>query len=61
MDGETKLKKFADGEVYLWVEQESSIHIKAVTQHGDPVELTSHQAEELGRTLIEMAQYLDSQ
>ena len=55
MDGETKLKKFSDGDVYLWIEQESSIDLKAVTQHGDPVELTEAEAEELGRTLIEMA------
>jgi hypothetical protein len=55
------VKKFSDGDVYLWIEQESSIHLKAVTQHGDPVELTSHEAEELGKTLIEMARDLDSQ
>jgi hypothetical protein len=60
MKNVTTLKKFSDGEIYLWIEQESSIHIKASTQHGDPVELTSHEAEELGRTLIEMAHYLDS-
>jgi len=57
----TSVKKFSDGEVRLWIEQESSIHLKAVTQNGDPVELTEVEAEELGRTLIEMARALDSQ
>jgi hypothetical protein len=61
MGDATSVKKFSDGDVYLWIEQESSIHLKAVTQHGDPVELTEREAEELGRTLIEMARYLDSQ
>ena len=54
-----RVKKFSDGEVRLWIEQESSIHIKAVTQYGDPVELTEHEAEELGKTLIEMARFLE--
>ena len=28
------------GDVSLWVEQDSSIQIKAITDHGDPVELS---------------------
>ena len=44
-----------DGEVYAWIEQESSVHIKAVTPSGDPVELTFDNARELGRLLIQLA------
>ena len=61
MGDSTSVKRFSDGEVRLWIEQESSIHLKAVTKSGDPVELTEVEAEELGRTLIEMARHLDSQ
>ena len=61
MDAAKGVKKFSGGEVYVWIEQDSSIMIKAVTQHGDPVELTEREAEELGRTLIEMARFLDAQ
>lgn len=49
---------FAGGDVYVWIEQDSSVHIKAVTDHGDPVELTEDEAEELGNALISMSQQL---
>ena len=49
----------ADGDIYFWIDQESSIHIKAVTPHSDPVELTSSEAIELGNALLAMAQQLD--
>lgn len=42
-------------DVYLWLEQGSSIHIKAVTQFGDPVELSSHHARQLATTLTDLA------
>jgi hypothetical protein len=58
MDYKSDVIRFSGGEVYLWIEQGSSIHIKAVTQHGDPVELNENEAEELGKALIEMARLL---
>ncbi len=41
--------KTAGGRVCAWVEQSDTVHLKAVNEHGDPVELT---AEEL-KALIE--------
>ncbi|MGA2065888.1 MAG: hypothetical protein ABSG86_13020 [Thermoguttaceae bacterium] len=58
MDYRRDVVKLSDGEVKLWIEQGSSIHIKAVTKHGDPVELNEGEADELGETLIEMARLL---
>ena len=52
------IKRFADGDVFLWIEQESSVHIKTVSEHGDPVELTEDEAEELGKALISMSHIL---
>ena len=43
------------GEVRCWVEDERVIFLKAVTQHGDPVELTGEAARALAAALIEMA------
>lgn len=45
--------------VYAWIEQESSIHLKSVTKHGDPVELTADEARELGQVLIRLADKLE--
>jgi hypothetical protein len=61
MGDSSSVKRFSDGEARLWIEQDSSIHLKAVTRCGDPVELTKCEAEELGRTLIKMARDPDSQ
>jgi hypothetical protein len=47
--------KFSQGEIHLWLEQESSIMIKAVTKSGDPVELECEEARELGEALMKMA------
>jgi hypothetical protein len=43
------------GDVHLWLEQGTSIHIKTVEPHGDPVELTEDQAGELARILLDFA------
>jgi len=53
-----ELKNF-EGEVYLWVEQESSIMVKAVSKSGDPVELTSKDARVLAKLLNEAAEKLE--
>ena len=46
-------------DVYLWLEQGLSIHIKAVTQFGDPVELSSHHARQLAIRLTDLADQAD--
>lgn len=46
-------------EIYLWVEQGSSIQLKAVTPSGDPTELTGQDARQLARTLLDMAALLE--
>jgi len=56
-DTSTKIHHVDD--VYLWLEQGSSIHIKAVTQFGDPVELSSHHARQLATTLTDLADQVE--
>ncbi len=48
------LVKIANGEVYFWTEHGTSIHIKAITSFGDPVELSMLEAEELAEKLTTM-------
>jgi hypothetical protein len=42
-------------EAYLWLEQGSSVMLKAVTEHGDPLELTAADARELAGALLQLA------
>ncbi len=44
------------GEVHLWIEQGTSIHLKAVAGHSDPVEMTWEEARELARLLTVLAE-----
>lgn len=49
-----------EGDVYLWIEQESSIMFKACDADSrDPVELTADDARQLARMLIDAADELD--
>ncbi len=50
---------FADGQVALWTEDERSIHLKAISPHGDPVELNSEEARELAQELLRLASALE--
>jgi hypothetical protein len=47
-------------DVYAWVEHESSIHLKAVTAFGDPVELTVDEARAIAEALLELAARLEA-
>ena len=47
------------GEFRAWIEQETSIHVKAVTQYGDPIELSAEAARLIANMLIAMADELD--
>jgi len=46
-------------EVKLWIEQESSVMVKAISKFGDPVELTSEDARNFASILNEAADNLD--
>ncbi len=59
MSTEKQLQEFAGGDVYFWLEQDSSIMLKA-TSKGDPVELGAEEAREIGEALIVLAQKLEA-
>lgn len=42
-------------DVSVWLEQGSSVHIKAVTSSNDPVELSGDEARRLASLLIQLA------
>jgi hypothetical protein len=46
-------------DVYCWLEQESSIMLKAVTKFGDPVELTADDARAIASALLALAERLE--
>lgn len=50
MDNADEVRQFADGEVYMWIEQGASIHLKAASAFGDPTELTAEDAREIARS-----------
>jgi hypothetical protein len=59
MDEKFPVKKFAGGDVYFLIEQESSIHLKATDRnYNDPVELTANEARKIGEALIQTAEEL---
>lgn len=39
----------------MWIEDDSSLHIKCITKQGDPVELNSEEVAELCETLQQLA------
>jgi hypothetical protein len=47
-------------DVSAWVEQGSSIHLKAVTVSGDPVELTADKARAVAEALLRLAAALEA-
>lgn len=49
----------ADGRVDAWIEQDSSIQLKAISKFGDPVELTAGEARTLAENLKRLAELLD--
>lgn len=51
---------FAGGEVSVWIEQGTSIQLKAVSSHGDPVELTAEQALEVAAKMKELADMIET-
>jgi hypothetical protein len=57
-DGRDQVHQIDD--VYVWLEQESSVQIKAVSPHGDPVELSPRDARQLAEVLTKLADEADS-
>ena len=47
------------GDVYCWLEADSSVMLKAVTRFGDPVELSSDEAREIAAALLALADRLE--
>jgi len=50
----------SDGEVRAWIEQGESVHIKAVTREGDPVELSVGQARRLAQSLLKLVARIEA-
>lgn len=55
MDAKNGLISLSDGEIKVWLEDERSIHLKAVTSFGDPVELSTEETKELADVLMRLA------
>ncbi|WZO98811.1 hypothetical protein EP7_000402 [Isosphaeraceae bacterium EP7] len=47
-------------DVYAWIEDGTSIHLKAVTKFGDPVELNADQVRDIANALLDLASQLES-
>jgi len=58
IDRTTDYFENSEGDVRLWIEQGSAIHLKAISPHNDPVELTAEQALELAQALQRLASRL---
>ena len=55
------VKSFSDGEVRFWIEQGETIHLKASSSFGDPVELTEAEAKELALALLDAVRQIEAQ
>jgi hypothetical protein len=60
MSTEHRVQNFVGGEVCLWIEQDASIHLKAVSPYGDPVELTADSEREIAAALHSAAAQLEA-
>jgi hypothetical protein len=58
VDNTTDYFESSEGDVRLWIEQGSAIHLKAISPHNDPVELTAEQALEVAQALQRLASRL---
>jgi hypothetical protein len=47
-----------DGSVRIWIEQETSIQLKAATATNDPVELSAEEAIEISRVLLKFSEMI---
>jgi hypothetical protein len=56
--GPSDIARPAD-DVYCWLEQDSSVMLKAVTRFGDPLELTAAAARAISAALLAFADRLE--
>ena len=59
MKNSSHVHRFSDGNLIFWVEQNTSIHIKAVTSSNDPVELSEEEAKAFVSELLSAVKELD--
>jgi hypothetical protein len=55
MKSEEEVVKLSNGDIVIWTDEDSSLHIKCVTKFGDPVELNSEEVNELCEILQALA------
>lgn len=61
MNDREKIYEFSAGKVCFWLEQESSIMLKAIDKkYGDPVELEADEAREIAKIFLKLSDYIDS-
>ena len=48
--------ELSSGDIQVSIHDKASIHLRSVTQQGDPVELSSEEARELGELLLHLAE-----
>jgi len=55
----TEITKLSNGDIVMWIESESSLHLKCITKHGDPVELNTEEIKELCDVLQQLAKLIE--
>jgi hypothetical protein len=56
--GRLEIIEIVKDEVYLWPDEDRSIHLKAVTKSGDPIELNGSEARQLAAALVKLAEQI---
>ena len=51
--------ELSDGAIQVSIQNETSIHIRCISKHGDPVELSSEEARDLSELLTKLAERAD--
>lgn len=47
------------GDFHAWIEQQTAIHVKAVSPYGDPIELSAKEARAAAELLEQLAEELE--
>jgi hypothetical protein len=55
-----RIRTFADGQIVLWIaEGDGSLMLKAISPHGDPVELSAAEIQQLCAALLELKKTIE--
>lgn len=54
-DPTNEIFRLSDGDIRMWIVEESTLHLKCVTPEGDPVELNVEEVKELCELLTRLA------